>query len=114
MIEEGIWFLFILYIEEGEIYKYVIEILVGDVILKVDLYVVYVEVRLNMVFVVFDIKGYEWNDKNWNCKKKKKLIYKEVMIVYELYFGFWKKKEDGMLYFYREMVEEFILYVVEY
>ena len=69
--EEGIWSLFIPHIEEGEIYKYAIETLAGDVILKADPYAVYAEVRPNTASVVFDIKGYEWNDKNWTRKKRK-------------------------------------------
>ncbi len=45
----------------------------GDVILKADPYAVYAEVRPNTASVVFDIKGYEWNDKNWSRKKKEKI-----------------------------------------
>lgn len=69
--EEGIWSLFIPHIEEREIYKYAIETMAGDVIFKADPYAVYAEVRPNTASVVFDIKGYEWNDKNWSRKKRK-------------------------------------------
>ena len=90
--EEGIWSLFIPHIEEGEIYKYAIETLAGDVILKADPYAVYAEVRPNTASVVFDIKGYEWNDKT-GIVRKEKSIYKEAMTVYELHFGSWKRKK---------------------
>ncbi|MFK4479369.1 1,4-alpha-glucan branching protein GlgB [Bacillus sp. RC206] len=112
--EEGIWSLFVPHIEENDIYKYAIETMDGDVILKADPYAVYAEVRPNTASVVFDIEGYEWNDKNWIRKRKKKSIYKEAMTVYELHFGSWKKKENGALYSYREMAEELIPYVVEH
>ena len=43
----------------------------GDVILKADPYAVYAEVRPNTASVVFDIKGYEWNDKTGVVRKEK-------------------------------------------
>ncbi|WP_242144289.1 MULTISPECIES: 1,4-alpha-glucan branching protein GlgB [unclassified Bacillus cereus group] len=112
--EAGIWSLFIPQIEKKEIYKYAIETVNSEVILKADPYATYAEVRPNTASVIFDIEGYEWNDKNWFRKKKKKSIYKEAMAIYELHFGSWKKKEDGSLYSYREMAEELIPYMVNH
>ncbi|WP_459503493.1 1,4-alpha-glucan branching protein GlgB [Bacillus sp. C1] len=114
MTGEGIWSLFIPQLEENEIYKYAIETKGGETILKADPYATYAEVRPNTASVIFDIKGYKWNDKNWFRKKKRKLIYKEAMAIYELHFGSWKKKEDGSLYSYRELAEELIPYVAEH
>ena len=70
--EEGIWSLFAPHIEENEIYQSAIETMDGNVILKADPYAVYAEVRPNTASVVFDIEGYEWNDKNWIRKRKRK------------------------------------------
>ncbi|MCI0763628.1 1,4-alpha-glucan branching protein GlgB [Bacillus sp. TL12] len=114
MTEKGIWSLFIPHLEENEIYKYAIETKSGETILKADPYANYAEVRPNTASVIFDIRGYKWNDNNWFRKKKRKSVYKEAMTVYELHFGSWKKKEDGSLYLYREMAEELIPYVAEH
>ena len=81
MTEKGIWSLFIPHLVENEIYKYAIETKGGETILKADPYANYAEVRPNTASVIFDIRGYEWNDKNWFRKKKRKSIYKEAMAV---------------------------------
>ena len=114
MTEQGIWSLFIPQLEEKEMYKYAIETPSGAITLKADPYATYAEIRPNTASVVFDIKGYKWNDKNWFRKKSRKSIYKEAMAVYELHFGTWKRKADGSLYSYREMAEDLIPYVVEH
>lgn len=75
--EAGIWSLFIPQIEEKEIYKYAIETINGEVILKADPYATYAEVRPNTASVILDIEGYEWNDKNWFRKKKKSQFIKK-------------------------------------
>ena len=75
--EEGIWSLFIPHIEEGEIYKYAIETLAGDVILKAASVCYICRSKTEYGICSFDIKGYEWNDKNWNRKKKKNRFIKK-------------------------------------
>lgn len=77
MTEQGIWSLFIPELEAYEIYKYAIKTSGDEIILKADPYATYAEVRPNTASVIFDIRGYEWNDKNWSRKRSESRFIKK-------------------------------------
>lgn len=110
----GIWSLFISGIQTFQLYKYEIVCQNGNTLLKSDPYAFYSEIRPKTASITYDLSGYIWNDRKWNQKKKLKPIYQKPVIIYEIHFGSWKKKEDGSLYSYREMADLLIPYVVEY
>lgn len=93
-------------------YKYEIVTPDGRVLLKADPYAFCSELRPHTASIVYDLKGYQWNDQSWQRKKRRKRIYEQTMVIYELHFGSWKKKEDCFLT-YREMADELIPYVLE-
>ncbi|WP_342365052.1 1,4-alpha-glucan branching protein GlgB [Jeotgalibacillus proteolyticus] len=111
---EGIWSIGIEQNLEGEIYKYSIKSKRGEVLLKADPYAFYSELRPNTASVVYDLKGYSWNDKLYRQRvKRRKPIYERPLSIYELHLNSWKQKEDGSYYTYRELVDELIPYVKE-
>lgn len=112
--DQGVWILFTPDVKEGDIYKYEIVTRTGDIRLKADPYAFYSEVRPNTASIVYDLSGYNWDDKKWKQKKKRRTVYEKPLFIYELHLGTWKKKEDGSLFSYREMAEEIIPYVLEH
>ncbi|KDE46270.1 hypothetical protein DI43_15610 [Geobacillus sp. CAMR12739] len=111
--DEGVWTIVVPENLEGHLYKYEIITPDGRVLLKADPYAFYSELRPHTASIVYDLKGYEWNDSPWQRKKRRKRIYDQPMVIYELHFGSWKKKQDGRFYTYREMADELIPYVLE-
>ncbi|WP_304411976.1 1,4-alpha-glucan branching enzyme [Geobacillus sp. C56-T3] len=111
--DEGVWTIVVPENLEGHLYKYEIITPDGRVLLKADPYAFYSELRPHTASIVYDLKGYEWNDSSWQRKKRRKRIYDQPMVIYELHFGSWKKKPDGRFYTYREMADELIPYVLE-
>ncbi|AQX53397.1 1,4-alpha-glucan branching enzyme [Priestia flexa] len=110
---EGIWTIFIPYLEENMIYKYEITTRDGTKLLKADPYAFHSEVRPHTASKIYYLEGYKWGDQYWKRKKKQQTIYKKPMCIYELHAGSWKVHEDGELYTYRELAEELIPYVIE-
>ena len=64
-ISGGAWELFIEGVEPFESYKYCIETLNNEKILKSDPFAFFAETRPNNASVVFDIDTYNWNDDKW-------------------------------------------------
>jgi 1,4-alpha-glucan branching enzyme len=112
--EQGVWTIFVPKNLEGHLYKYEIVTRNGQTILKADPYAFYSELRPNTASIVYNLKGYQWNDKAWKRKKLRKPIYDQPLFIYELHLGSWKKKEDGSFYTYQELINELIPYVVEH
>lgn len=111
---QGVWTIFIPENLEGHLYKYEITTNDGNVVLKADPYAFHSELRPRTASIVYDIKGYQWNDQTWRRKKQRKRIYDQPLFIYELHFGSWKKKENGNFYTYREMADELLPYVMEH
>jgi 1,4-alpha-glucan branching enzyme len=112
--DQGVWMIFIPENLEGHLYKYEITTSDGNILLKSDPYAFYSELRPHTASIVYNIKGYQWNDQAWRRKKRRKRIYDQPLFIYELHFGSWKKKEDGSFYTYQEMADELIPYVLEH
>lgn len=111
---EGIWLLTVEKDLTGALYKYEIISSYGERFLKSDPYAFYSELRPQTASIVYSLDGYEWNDRKWMQKKEKKQIYSEPVVIYEVHFGSWKKKDDGSFLTYRELADQLIPYVVEH
>ncbi|OQP06424.1 1,4-alpha-glucan branching enzyme [Geobacillus sp. 46C-IIa] len=111
--DEGVWTIVVPENLEGHLYKYEIVAPDGRMLFKADPYAFYSELRPHTASIVYDLKGYQWNDQSWQRKKRRKRIYDQPMVIYELHCGSWKKKE-GRFYTYREMADELIPYVLEH
>ncbi|GGO07114.1 1,4-alpha-glucan branching protein GlgB [Saccharibacillus kuerlensis] len=107
----GIWSGFIEGVQYGDLYKYAIESVTGERLLKADPYGVYAEVRPNTASRVGSVEGYEWSDQAW--RRKRRAPYAKPMNVYEMQLGTWRQKEDGTFYTYRELADLLIPYVKE-
>ena len=113
----GIFELFIPGIEEGALYKYLIETKDGKRLYKADPYANYAELRPGTASAVTDIEHFKWTDEKWMEERAKtKDIYAKPMTIYEVHPGSWMRhpgREDDGFYSYRDLAKSLIPYVTE-
>ena len=95
----------------GDRYKYDIEFLSGEHVLKADPFAFGAERRPGTASVIRDI-SYRWNDAEWISRREQTDSFTSPMNIYEVHLGSWKRHpgEDGF-YNYRECADELIPYV---
>lgn len=113
----GVYELFIPGVEEGELYKYLIETKDGRKLYKADPFANYAELRPGTASAIVDIEHFKWTDDKWmQAREKVKDVYAQPMAIYEVHPGSWMRhpgREDDGFYSYRELAEKLIPYVIE-
>lgn len=109
--DNSIYELFIPDLKEYDIYKYSIETMTGNIILKADPYAFHAETRPGTASKLYSLDGYEWKDQRWRSYKKNCDIFKEAMNIYEVHLGSWKKHYDGNFYSYLDLAQNLVPYV---
>ena len=114
-IDDGeIWKIFIPGIKEGDVYKYAIMPQHGGPhIMKADPYGYHAEVAPATASRVYDMNHYEWQDAEWQEKKKRTQSYGQPMLTYEVHLGSWRRTPEGNQLSYRDMAEQLVNYVKE-
>ena len=114
-IDDGeIWKIFIPGIKEGDVYKYAIMPQHGGPhIMKADPYGYYAEVAPATASRVYDMNHYEWQDAEWQEKKKRTQSYGQPMLTYEVHLGSWRRTPEGNQLSYRDMAEQLVNYAKE-
>ena len=111
----GIFELFIPGVEDGELYKYLIETKDGKRLYKADPYANYAELRPGTASAIADIDHFKWSDARWlEDRAKTKDIYAQPMAIYEVHPGSWMRhpcREDEGFYSYKDLEEHLIPYV---
>lgn len=110
--DSGIWEAFLPGVTVGQNYKYSIETPQGDLILKADPFAFASEVRPDTASRTADLT-YTWHDAAWQSTKRTTAPYDRPLNIYEMHFGSWRRKEDGSLYTYTEMIDLLIPYLTE-
>lgn len=109
----GIWYLKIDKNLEFAKYKYVID--TGhELLYKSDPYAFCSGLRPNKDSVVYDIKGYKWQDEDYMYNHPK--TYDQPMLIYELHFGSWRRlgEEPNEVYSYKEIADLLVPYLKDY
>ena len=111
----GIYEVFVPGLEEGCMYKYLIETEKGDYLYKADPFAFYAEKRPGTASRVADISGFTWHDDRWMTKRAGWNAAESPMSIYEVHPGSWKRHpheedEDGF-YNYRELAAEMTEYI---
>ena len=94
-------------------YKYSILSADGQRYLRADPYAFHSETRPATSSKLYDIEGYEWNDKKWCDERKKKNIYTSPVNIYEVHAASWRRFEDNNLFDYEKLAHELCDYVKE-
>ena len=94
-------------------YKYSILSADGQRYLRADPYAFHSETRPATSSKLYDIEGYEWNDKKWCDERQKKNIYDSPVNIYEVHAASWRRFEDNNLFDYEKLAHELCDYVKE-
>jgi 1,4-alpha-glucan branching enzyme len=112
----GIWELFVPEVREGALYKFEIRSRYNKHISqKADPFAFYFELRPKSASVVYDINGYQWNDREWMEDRSKTNWFESPIAVYEVHLGSWMRvSEEGNRWLtYRELAATLLPYVKE-
>ncbi len=112
--ELGLWELFIPHVKEGDLYKYEILTPYNEAPLKkADPFAFYSEMRPGTASVVYDLKGYDWDDEEWMQSREEVQQPDNPLSIYEVHLGSWMRSPDddpGFLS-YRELADKLVPYV---
>lgn len=114
--ECGIYELFVPGVQQGDLYKYLIETAEGKLLYKADPYANQAELRPGTASVVADISHFTWTDAEWMKQREKADVFKQPMAILEVHPGSWMRhpsREDEGFYTYREFAKSVIKYVKE-
>ncbi|MBW7474250.1 1,4-alpha-glucan branching protein GlgB [Paenibacillus oenotherae] len=109
--ETGVWSLFVPEIGAGDLYKYEIETLEGNWLLKSDPFAFGAERRPDTASLITDLTKYKWRDEEWQRRKQDGSPYHESMLIYEVHLGSWKNKGKEQFLTYEELAGELVEYV---
>lgn len=116
----GVWETFIPDIQEGMLYKYMIETPSGEILYKADPYAFSAEQRPGTASRLADL-SYEWGDDRWLRQRKEQNHFEQPLNIYEVHLGSWKQwgprmegrreGEDPIFYTYEDFSRELVDYV---
>ncbi len=109
----GIWETFVEKVFEYQNYKFEIIDQKDCARLKSDPYGFFQETNGKTASIVYDLKGYNWQDNNYIENKQKQDIYSAPLNIYEVSFTSWKKQENGAYYTYKMYADELIPYLLD-
>ncbi|MBQ2694091.1 MAG: 1,4-alpha-glucan branching protein GlgB [Clostridia bacterium] len=112
-ISDGVWECTVEGVKEYDAYKYSITTPDGRSIYKSDPYAFHCETRPDTASKYYSSLDFEWSDKAWLKKRKKKDIYASPVNIYEVHAGSWQAYDDGNPLPYRELADRLIPYVKE-
>lgn len=115
----GVWETFVPDIEEGMLYKYMIETPEGEILYKADPFAFSAEERPGTASRLAEL-SYGWHDKAWMNRRKKGSHFEKPLNIYEVHLGSWRwhgTRDNGGdpkisdFYTYRELADELTAYV---
>ncbi len=111
-IADGIWEAVIDGLQQFDNYKYSIETQGGQILMKSDPYAAHFETRPSTASKIYE-SSYTWHDEKWLETKKKQVVYKRPMNVYEVHLDSWKHTPDGERLDYVSFAKQMIPYMQE-
>ena len=132
----GIWQGFVAGVEEGALYKYLIECNDGRKLYKADPYGFYAEKVPGTASRTFDLDGYAWKDGRYLERRSHRDMFAEPLNIFEVHLGSWRRHGDepqgeprpdgtypgpgdpfpaqrGVMYSYDDLADELVAYVKE-
>ena len=134
--KSGIWEGFVPNLEQGDLYKFVIETDEGELLWKADPFGFYAEACPGTASRLWDMGGYAWKDRTWMSRRAKRDLLKSPLNIYEVHLGSWRRHGDepqgepredgtypgpgdpfpaqrGVCYTYDDLSEELVTYVAK-
>ena len=106
----GIWEIKISGLKNYAVYKYAITGPDGTTVLKSDPYARHYETAPANASKLY-FSDYDWNDGEWQEKRRKCNIYESPVNIYEVHAGSWKRFADGNAYDYVTLARELSKYM---
>jgi 1,4-alpha-glucan branching enzyme len=107
----GVWEIFIPGVGQGAHYKFEIRDTHGHIKLNTDPFGFFFEVAPKQAAIVWETKGFKWNDDAWLKKRRERDPLRLPMSVYEMHVGSWQKKTATESWSYRELAKPLVEYV---
>ena len=107
--DSGIYEGFIEDMGYGEIYKYAIHTIKGEILYKADPYGFSAEYRPGTASKTADVANYGWGDGDWMSRRSATPTFAQPIAIYECHIGSWRKKdreEKNGFYTYVEAAHE--------
>ncbi len=108
----GIWERFVAAVADGAFYKYEIESMTGEVLLKADPFARYGEPRAHYASIVWSDGSWAWSDAAWLRRRAARHDRRAPISIYEVHLGSWRRR-DGRPLSYRELAAELLPYVAD-
>ncbi|MDW7673349.1 MAG: 1,4-alpha-glucan branching protein GlgB [Bacillota bacterium] len=109
----GIWHIFVPGLQHGELYKYQVFSMDGQIALKSDPYGFWAEKRPQTASRIFQLEGYQWQDEAWQAARQYQCHARKPIAIYEVHLGSWRRKDNGEFLTYRELAEPLINYLLD-
>ena len=132
----GVWCGFVPGVGEGELYKFVLETMSGELLYKADPYAFAAELAPGTASITAADPAYAWGDEEWLAHRSQNGHMHEPLNIYEVHLGSWKRHGDepqgepredgtwpgpmdefpaqrGTYYSYDDMAAELVPYVKE-
>jgi len=109
----GVWAGFGPGLSDGVRYKYEIADANGERRLKSDPFAFRSELRPNTASVVSPLDGYDWQDREWQQRKKQNPPYGRPMLIYEVHLASWRMDAPEQFRDYAALADELVDYVCE-
>lgn len=112
-ISNGVWECTVVGVKQFNAYKYQLVSADGKEYLKSDPYAFHCETRPGTASKYYPSLDFNWTDKGWLRKRKKRNVYESPVNVYEVHIGSWQQYDDGNPLSYRDLADRLIPYVKE-
>jgi 1,4-alpha-glucan branching enzyme len=110
----GIWELFVPDLSQGELYKFEVKSrYLGYMQTKSDPYGLFAELRPSTASIVWDSRGFTWEDEAWIEERPRRQALDAPISVYEVHLGSWRRKGDHGEHWlnYRELADQLVEYL---
>ncbi len=110
----GVWEGFVPRVTQGVTYKYhIVSAVDGQAREKSDPYAFYAERPPKSASIIYDIRGYDWNDEEWMANRQTRQTHRAPINIYEVHLGSWRRKveEDNRCLTYIEAATELAEYL---
>lgn len=110
-IDDGIWTGFLPGVTHGSPYKFALRDFWGNYQQKADPFAFWSELRPKSASVVYDLRHYNWSDREWLHRRGMTDWFKQPVSTYEVHLGSWRNPRDGRRFFnYRELAHMLVDY----
>ena len=107
----GVWERVISDVVDGQMYKYAIRTVDGQLLEKSDPYAFYAELRPGTASRTYTFPKFQWEDSYWMEKRKECNPYEQPLNIYELHAGSWQIPADGEPLSYAELGKKVVPYL---